>query len=157
MCKKVKVHNKTKFNLQPKVIFLYNKYLYIITMCEKNICEKNKCKKKDQCEFHNLTKQINYLQSQRNKLYEENIKKCNTDKHCEICFCFNPKYIIKTDSGDISNLCGYCVDKIKKCNKPSNAPYEYECPVCGEDDGILEIKKLTNNLCSSCYNKITKI
>ena len=115
------------------------------------------CEKKDQSKFHKLTKQIAYLQLQRNKLYKENIKKCKTDKHCSICLCFNPEYKIETDSGEISDLCEYCVNKVKKNVHPSKTPYEYECPVCGDNDGIYVIKNLTNNLCSSCYGNISKI
>ncbi len=121
-------------------------------MSDNNIC----CKKK-QCEFHKLTKQIADLQLQKNKLYKKNVKECNTDKHCSICLCLNPKYTIKTDSGEISNLCEYCVNKVKKNSHPSKSPYEFECPVCGEIDGIYVIKNLTNNLCQSCYDKINKI
>lgn len=132
-------------------------------MCEKKNCEKkekcekNKCGKKSQCEFHSLTKEIACLQLERNKLYEKNMVKCKTKTHCSICLCFNPDNKIITDSGEVSNLCTYCVNKVQKNNNPKKAPYEYECPVCGEIDGIFIIKGLTNNMCSSCFAKINKL
>ena len=123
------------------------------------MCEKNNCGKKNQeqneSEYHSLTKQIYCLQLKKNKLFKKNIDKNQT--YCSICFCCNPAYKITTDEGIVSNLCNYCVNKVKENKKPEKSPYEYECPVCGELDGILTIKKLTNNMCSSCFSKIIKL
>lgn len=119
--------------------------------------KKNSCGKKDQCEFHSLTKEIMKLQLERNELYEKNMKKCKTNEYCSLCLCFNPKYTIPTDGGKVSNLCKYCVEKVKNVKCPKKSSYEYECPVCGETDGIYIIKGITNNLCSDCMNEINKL
>lgn len=119
--------------------------------------KKEKCGKKSQCEFHQLTKEIMKLQYERNKLYKKNIAKYDTDKHCSICLCFNPKYTIPTDGGDLSNLCSYCVESVQKVKCPKKSPYEYECPVCGDTDGIYIINGLTNNLCVDCLDEINKL
>lgn len=120
-------------------------------------CKKNCCGKKDQCEFHSLTKEITKLQLERNKLFEKNVHKCKTLKHCALCLCFNPKYTIQTDKDKIANLCVYCIEKVNKEKNPPKTPYKYECPICTRVDGIYVIKNITNNLCQDCLNEINKL
>lgn len=113
------------------------------------------CKKNEE-EFHQLTKSITNLEIKRAELFLESQKKHKT-KYCSLCLCSNAKYKFITDDNKINYLCKYCVKSVKNTKDPLKNGGDKQCPICKQLDGIYIIKNITTSLCDDCFDGIKLI
>ena len=112
--------------------------------------------KKNENDFHKLTKSITELEIKRAELFRESQKK-HKSKYCSLCLCLNPVYEFITDDNQIKHLCKYCVKSVKNTKDPLKIGGDRQCPVCKQLDGQYIIKCITTSLCDDCLNGIKLI